>query len=183
MPGLTPQQINEFWFSAAARPLWFRSTPEFDQAIRHRFETTWQQARDGKLQHWQESAQGVLALVIVLDQFPLNMYRGEPTSFSTEAAARDVAATAISHGWDQTLTGEQKAFLYLPFMHSESLADQDRSVALFSAAGLESNLPWAHHHRDIVRRFGRFPHRNAILGRISSAEEQAYLNSEEAFLG
>lgn len=175
--------VLDFWFSEEARRLWFRSTTEFDAAIRQRFEATWQAARDGRLHHWQSSARGALALVIVLDQFPLNMYRGAGLAFSTETMAREVAQHAIDQGWDQGLEETARGFLYLPFMHSETLADQDRAVALYEAAGMANNLRFARHHREIVRRFGRFPHRNAALGRDSTAEERAWLQSKEAFHG
>jgi len=180
---VTAHELIDFWFSKPARERWFDSTPEFDRQVRERFLSTYEAAAAGELDHWQQTPAGALALVIALDQFPLNMFRGEARSFDTEARSREVAAAAIEQGLDEPLEDEQKAFLYLPFMHSESLADQDRSVALFEAAGLTDNLKWAYHHRDIVRRFGRFPHRNAILGRQSTAEEQAYLNSDEAFTG
>lgn len=179
----SPQGIVAFWFSDAVSPLWFKSTPEFDNELRERFESVWQQAAAGKLDSWAESAVGALALVILLDQIPLNIYRGEARSFSTEAKAREVAGHAIDKGWDTALPNEQKAFLYMPLMHSESLADQDRSVALYETAGLEYNLKFAKHHRDIVRRFGRFPHRNDILGRQNTEAEAAYLASDEAFHG
>ncbi|GAB4359043.1 MAG: DUF924 family protein [Gammaproteobacteria bacterium] len=179
----TPQSVIEFWFSETTRPKWFKSTKAFDRALKERYLSLWERARDGGLDHWRETPEGALALVIVLDQFPLNMFRDEPLGFSTEAASRRVAAEAIEKGFDREMSDEQKAFLYLPFMHSESLADQDRSVALFEAAGLNDNLKWARHHREIIRRFGRFPHRNEILGRESSEEEVAYLASKEAFLG
>jgi uncharacterized protein (DUF924 family) len=177
------REINEFWFSERVRPLWFRSTPEFDTQLRERFLATWQAATAGELDGWRDCAEGALALVIVLDQFPLNMFRGEARSFSTEQRAREVAAEAVARGFDQELDKSRLAFLYLPFMHSEDPADQERSVALFEAAGLQDNLHFAHHHRELIRRFGRFPHRNAILGRESSAEELEYLASKEAFLG
>ena len=180
---ISPQDIVEFWFSDAVRPLWFNSTTAFDDELRDRFEWVWQQAANGELDHWAESAEGALALVILLDQIPLNIYRGKAQSFSTEAKARDIAERTVEKGWDTDLTSEQKAFLYMPFMHSESLLDQDRSVALYEAAGLQDNLIFAKHHRDIIRRFGRFPHRNAILGRKSTPAELAYLASEEAFHG
>jgi len=121
--------------------------------------------------------------VIVLDQFPLNLFRGQPESFATEAAARFVADRAIARGFDRTLPPVQRQFLYLPFMHGEALADQERSVRLYQQPGLEEGLRFARHHHDLIARFGRFPHRNTILGRASTAEERAYLASPEAFHG
>jgi uncharacterized protein (DUF924 family) len=177
------QEVLSFWFTERVRPLWFRSTPEFDEEIRQRFEVTWQAARDGLLDRWLNDGHGALALVIVLDQFPLNMYRDQAQSFSTEALAREVARHAIDQGWDRELDEAGKSFLYLPFMHSEKLADQDRSVALYQAAGMLDNLRFASHHREIVRRFGRFPHRNAALGRECTEEEREWLLSKEAFHG
>ena len=175
--------ILDFWFSERVRRLWFRSTPEFDEEVRQRFEATWRTARDGRLNGWEADARGALALVIVLDQLPLNMFRDQGISFSTEAASREVARRAIERGWDSELDEQGKAFLYLPFMHSESLEDQERAIALYEAAGMEENLRFARHHREIVRRFGRFPHRNAALGRECSDEERTWLQSKEAFHG
>ena len=177
------EELVAFWFSERVRPLWFQSTPAFDSELTERFLPVWRAAHEGALSDWEASAEGALALVICLDQFPLNMFRGRATSFSTEAAAREVAERAIERGFDQSLDGPQKAFLYMPFMHSEKLADQDRSVALFKAAGLSENLSFAVHHREIIRRFGRFPHRNAILGREDTAQERAWLASGEAYRG
>lgn len=179
----TPAEVLTFWFSERVRPLWFRSTPAFDEEIRQRFEATWQAARDAKLSEWEVDGAGALALVIVLDQFPLNMYRDQALGYSTEAAAREVARRAIDRGWDRELNEAGKAFLYLPFMHSENLADQDRAVALYEEAEMQDNQRFARHHREIVRRFGRFPHRNAALGRDCSEEERTWLNSKEAFHG
>lgn len=177
------QSVLDFWFDPDNRYGWFRATPAFDQRVRERFEAIWALASDRRLAHWEFTPQGALALVIVLDQLPLNMFRGRAESFSSEALSREVAAAAIERGFDQQLVAEQLPFMYLPFMHSESLADQDRSVQLFERAGLSDNLRWAGHHREIVRRFGRFPHRNAILGRESTPEEIAWLASDEAFGG
>ncbi len=182
IPGI-PQSIVEFWFSDKVRPLWFQSTPQFDAQLRESYELIWQQAAAGELDNWALTPVGALALVIVLDQFPLNMYRGDALCFSTEAKSREVAKQAIEQNLDVELTDEQKAFLYMPFMHSESMQDQDKSVSLYEAAGLADNLKFALHHRDIVRRYGRFPHRNKILGRQSTEVEQAYLQSDEAFHG
>lgn len=175
--------ILEFWFADTMRPAWFRSTPQIDGQIRMRFEDTWRAAAEGRLDHWQDSADGALALAIVLDQFPLNMFRGRRESFATEAQAIAVAKKAIDEGLDQQLATERVAFLYMPLMHSERLADQDLSLRLFEAAGLQDNLRFARHHHELIRRFGRFPHRNEILGRTSTVLEQIYLASDEAFTG
>lgn len=177
------RELLDFWFSEQVAKLWFNSTPAFDNELRERFGATYAAACRDQLEHWQETAEGALALVILLDQIPLNIFRGQPQSFATEARARAVAEQAIAHGLDARLSGPQKAFLYMPYMHSEKQADQDISVDLFSRAGLDNNLRFAKHHREIVRRFGRFPHRNAILGRESTPEEIEWLASKDAFKG
>lgn len=181
MSAVTPQQVLDYWFAPGMEKCWFSSTTELDQTMRERYTSLWQAARDGGLQDWERSPTGALALVIVLDQFPLNMFRNQPESFSTEAASRDVASRAIDQGFDHALTAVQLPFLYLPFMHSEKLDDQVRSVQLFEQAGLTDNIRFARHHHDIVARFGRFPHRNAILGRDSTQEELDWLASPEGF--
>jgi len=178
-----PQTILGFWFSERCRPLWFNSNPAFDLEIKQRFEKAFKDAQNDLLAHWRNSANGCLALVILLDQFPLNMYRGLPQSFSGEKKSREIARHALDQYFDRYLNGEQKAFLYMPFMHSEHIEDQDLAVTLFDKAGLKENLRYAIHHRDIVRRFGRFPHRNAILNRPNSRDEIEYLASDKAFLG
>ncbi|MGE0079698.1 MAG: DUF924 family protein [Thiohalomonadaceae bacterium] len=180
---MTPRDVLDFWFSDEARPRWFDSTPDFDREITARFHATWQAAARGELDAWADGPEGALALVIVLDQFPLHMFRGRAEAFSTEAKARAVTRTALARQWGAGLPPEGRAFLYLPLMHSESLADQEDSVALYEALGLPVNLYWARHHRNLIRRFGRFPHRNAALGRTSTPEETAYLASDEAFRG
>lgn len=184
MPGQpSPQEILEFWYAAEMRPRWFASTPELDAAIRHKYETLWRSATAGELDDWKRTPEGCLALVIVLDQFPLNMFRGQALSFSSEQQAVEATRHALAQGYPQRLPADRLSFLYMPLMHSEDLADQDLSVELFEQAGLESNLRFARHHRELIRKFGRFPHRNAILGRESTSEETAYLASKEAFLG
>ena len=177
------EEIVRFWFSEKVKPLWFNSTVEFDNELRIRFLDVVNAALNDELVDWLQSPSGCLALVIVLDQFPLNIFRGKTESFCGESKSRQVAHHAIEQGFDHNLSNEQKAFLYMPFMHSENLDDQDLSVKLFEKAGLKENLRFAIHHRDIVRRFGRFPHRNKILDRVSSEEELAYLASDEAFHG
>ena len=179
----TAQTLIDFWFSPRVAKLWFNSTPAFDDELRERFADTYQAGYRGELDDWEATALGALALVILFDQIPLNIFRKQPQSFATEARAREVAARAIARGFDAELDDPQKAFLYMPYMHSEKLADQDTSVDLFTRAGLKNNLRFAQHHREIVRRFGRFPHRNEILGRQSTAEEVAWLASKDAFKG
>ena len=177
------EEIVTFWFSEPVMKKWFNSTPEFDDEIRQRFEPVYKQAKQGLLDSWKNTATGCLALVILFDQFPLNMYRGKKQSFATEARSREVAEHAIAESFDEQLSDNQKAFIYMPYMHSESMADQERSVALYEKAKLNNNIRFARHHRDIVQRFGRFPHRNKILGRQSTDEELIYLQSKEAFHG
>jgi uncharacterized protein (DUF924 family) len=181
-PGIVdPEALLRFWFGDEAKSRWFDSTPEFDDRLRQNYLTSWEAARDGALDLWAETPRGALALVILLDQLPLNMFRASPRGFETEAASRAIADRAIERGLDGELDDTEKGFLYMPFMHSESLPDQERCVQLFRDAGLETR--WAEHHHAIVARFGRFPHRTAILGRESTDEEEAWLASEDAFTG
>jgi len=179
----TNEEVIDFWYSESVRQRWFKSTPAFDEQIKSLYEPLWLAAAEGGYDHWQSTAEGCLALCIVLDQFPLNMYRNQSKCFSTEAQSIIVAKHAVDSGFDLQLPNDQLAFLYMPLMHSEDLQDQALSVELYSNAGLESNARFAMHHRDIVKRFGRFPHRNDILERESSAEELAYLKSKVAFTG
>ena len=180
---ITPQHILDFWFAEPMRSKWFASTPQLDAAIRDQYERVWEAAMRGELNDWLSSPDGCLASVIIFDQMPLNMFRGTAKCFTSEAKSREVAQHAIDQDYDKRIDPARLAFLYMPFLHSENLADQNLSVALFEAAGLENNVRFAKHHHEIVRRFGRFPHRNAILGRVSTAEELDYLNSKEAFKG
>ena len=174
-------EIIDFWFSDTCKACWFDSSDELDGLIKANYLALWQSAADGKLNGWQEEPLSALALVIILDQFPLNMFRGQPESFSTEAASREIARYAIDKGFDRSFTEDQKLFMYLPFMHSENLEDQNTAVELLAAAGMDTK--WAEHHRDIVKQFSRFPHRNAILGRESTKQEIEWLNSDKAFNG
>ena len=177
------QDLIEFWFSEEASKHWFNSTKAFDRALLEAHEQTWLDAKQARLDHWQQSAVGSLALVILLDQLPLNMFRGQAKSFATESQSRDVARAAIAKGFDQELPASRKAFLYMPFMHSEALDDQALAVRLFDQPGLENNHRFARHHYGIIERFGRFPHRNKILGRESTDAEIEYLNSKQGFQG
>ncbi len=177
------QEIIDFWFSTDVQKRWFNSTPEFDRLLSERFLGAWEQASQGELDHWMQTAEGCLALVIILDQFPLNMFRDSARGYSTEARSREVAHAALEQGFDKSLAPEQRAFLYMPFMHSEALSDQQLALQLFAQPGFERNYRFARHHHGIIEKFGRFPHRNEALGRRSSAAELEYLNSKEAYTG
>ena len=168
-------EILEFWFGAGGRERWFGGGPELDALIRDRFAATIEAAAAGALDHWVASPDGAVALCVLLDQFPRNAWRGTPRAFACDALARRVAAAAIAAGHDRHLPPERRLFLYLPFEHSEELADQERCCALMAELGDASWLDYAQRHRAIVARFGRFPHRNAILGRVSTPEEAAFL--------
>jgi uncharacterized protein (DUF924 family) len=171
------REVLEFWFdaaldAAARSKRWFAKDAAFDAEIRRRFLPLYEAAADGRLDAWHDSPREALALVIVLDQFPRNMFRGEARAFATDERARDAAGALLSHLAD--LSDEERLFACLPFEHSEALADQDLACELLAALGGEQ-LRYAERHREIIRRFGRFPHRNAALGRDSTPEELAFL--------
>ena len=171
----SPEAVLAFWREAGPEK-WFKKDTAFDDAIRSNFLDTYEAAAAGTLAEWERSAEGALALTIVLDQFPRNMFRGSARSFAADPAALATAERALAQGFDRNMALADRQFLYLPFEHSEKLADQDRSCALFRATGDAELLKWADLHADIIRRFGRFPHRNAVLGRGTTAEEQAFLD-------
>lgn len=173
-PVPSPTDILTFW-RAAGSERWFKKDAAFDAEVRTRFLAAWEAARDGRLAAWEDSDDGTLALILVLDQFPRNIFRDEARAFSTDAAALEVARRAVERGTDARVDPALRAFVYLPFMHSENLADQERCVALCRAAGLTDNIDFAIEHADIIRRFGRFPHRNRALGRATTPEEAAFL--------
>jgi uncharacterized protein (DUF924 family) len=168
-------EVLSFWFSEVGRERWFAPTPELDREIRERFGELAARAAEGELQGWEQSRDGAVALCILLDQMPRNIHRGTPEVYAADHLGLAVARRAIARGFDRDLPPERKQFLYLPFSHSERLADQERAIALFEAAGLEEALVHVRGHLEIIRRFGRFPHRNAILGRASTPEEEAHL--------
>jgi uncharacterized protein (DUF924 family) len=172
---VTPGTILAFWRDAGPKR-WYTPDDAFDAEVRRRFFGLWQRAAAGELSSWEMSDGGALALVIVLDQFPRNMFRGDARTYASDALAREVAHRAIEHGVDARIDPSLREFLYLPFNHSEQLSDQLRCIELTRAAGNAENLKWAEHHADIIRRFGRFPHRNRLLGRATTPEEQAFLD-------
>ena len=167
--------IVAFWREAGPR-LWFAKDTAFDQVFRERFLSLYEQAARGALDDWRETADGAMALAILLDQFPRNAFRGTSRMYATDERARHIAHSAITAGHDKAFEPALRVFLYLPFGHSESLADQDRAVALCETLS-EPTISHARHHRDIIRRFGRFPHRNPILGRPMTEKEQRYLDN------
>jgi uncharacterized protein (DUF924 family) len=175
-----PADIVDFWREAGASR-WFEKDPAFDEAIRVKFELTHHAAARGEYGGWIETPDGALALVILLDQFPRNLYRGSGHQFATDAMARSIAGEAIARGHDRAFDNDMRSFFYLPYAHSEDMADQDRGVALCQAQADEANDPelvkWALIHRFILQRFGRFPHRNRALGRTTTPEEQQFLDA------
>ena len=168
-------EILEFWFGELSPKDWWRKDAELDAAIRRRFLPHLQAARAGELWRWRASAQGRLAEIIVLDQFSRNIHRDTADAFAADGMALVLAQEAVDRGADAAMPPPRRAFLYLPYMHSESLAVHERAVELYSARGLEYNLDFELRHKAVIERFGRYPHRNAVLGRASSEEEEAFL--------
>ena len=165
--------VLEFWFDEHARD-WFVKNPAFDEQIRARFLALHEAAAAGNLAHWADDPRSCLALVIVLDQFPRNMFRGEARAFATDAPARAAARVILERGWDMAMTRAERLFAYLPFEHSESLEDQILSCELMKEFDAQQR-EYAERHREIIERFGRFPHRNAVLGRENTAAETEFL--------
>jgi uncharacterized protein (DUF924 family) len=175
-----PSDILDFWFEGDAsvrRKCWFEKSTDFDTACT-RFSGAIRDARSGGFDHWTTTPDGALALIVLLDQLSRNVFRGSPEAFAADPHARDIAVDAIAAGYDAAMTPCERMFLYLPFEHAETLEDQDRSVRLFEslrdALGAHT-VDHAYRHRDVIRRFGRYPHRNAVLGRVNTPEEEEYL--------
>jgi uncharacterized protein (DUF924 family) len=165
-------EVLDFWFGLAPEQ-WWRSDPALDAAMRERFEAIWETQRENLPAAFLNSADDALAACLLFDQFPRNMFRGHADQFSTDPLALAVANGAVERRYDAQLPGERRVFLYMPFEHSEKLADQQRSLLLFTALGDDYHLGYAKKHHDVIARFGRFPHRNAILGRPPRADEEA----------
>lgn len=177
--------ILSFWLGepgssndAQYKDFWFQSTPEFDQQIKEKFEPIYQKAVKGELDGLGQTPEGSLALVILLDQFPRNTYRGTPQAFASDVKALKVTKDALEKKFDREFLPTQRMFLYLPFEHSEDIEDQNKSVKLFETLGDALALKYAVEHRDVIAKFGRFPHRNAILGRENTLEKIKFLETK-----
>lgn len=177
----TAQDVLDFWFSPDMEPHWFAKSDAIDARIRDQFAATYEAAHRRELDHWAETPDGALALIVVLDQFPRNIFRSTGRAFESNDIALDHARAAVDAGFDQNLDTRQRAFLYLPFEHSEDLPDQTRSVELFEALGDPGYLDYAVQHRDIIQKFGRFPHRNAALDRQNTPDEDEFLKTHKGF--
>lgn len=190
---ISPDDVLQYWFGDLTNPeqvpatvsLWFKGGPEVDQEIRARFGDALEPARRGELDDWAATPRGTLALLVLLDQFPRNVYRNDPRSFASDEHARKIAGIALERDFDQAVYPVQSLFFYLPFEHSESLDDQRVAVDETRAAHerstgevkklLEGTVDYAIRHQQVIERFGRFPHRNKILGRASTPEEEEFL--------
>lgn len=174
----TPEDIVTFWLDEVGPKGWYDASDELDQRIRNRFEATWHEAREGACGLWLTSPRTALAYLILIDQFPRNMFRSDARAFATDAPARAASKSIIDRGWDMEIDEPERQFVYLPLMHSENLIDQDRAVRLFQSRmpeSGESNLRHARAHRRVIRKFGRFPYRNAALDRPTTDGEAAWL--------
>jgi uncharacterized protein (DUF924 family) len=175
---MSPEEIVQFWFEDIEHACWFKKDPEFDRQLEERFGATLIQARDGSLDHWHHTAGGSLPLIVVLDQFSRNIHRDSPLAFAADAKALQLTLDGIENGFDNELTLEQRSFYYLPLRHAEDVAMQKLGLAKtreINEAGYGSDK-YALNHLELIERFGRFPHRNKVLGRESSPEEERFLS-------
>jgi uncharacterized protein (DUF924 family) len=185
------EEVLDFWFGREGeegygefREVWFTKNPEFDREMRDRFEAIYEEAAAGRLESWKDETRSCLALIVVLDQFPRNMYCGDARMYAADKLAQEAARHAVEHAYDRELSPYGRLFAYLPFEHSEELNDQRLSVELFrglaAEMGSEDLLGYAVRHLEIVEQFGRFPHRNEILGRRTTPEEAAFLEGPDS---
>ena len=174
---MSPQNIIQFWFEEIDKKLWFAKNDDFDQELRTRFGDLYHRTVQGENYLWRETAEGRLAEILILDQFSRNMFRDKPESFASDNLALVLAQEAVARGDDQRLPPEYRSFMYMPYMHSESALIHKEAVRLFSQKGLEYNLDFELRHKAIIDRFGRYPHRNKILGRTSTHEEIEFLKT------
>lgn len=178
---ITPQNIIHFWFVENGSEQWFQKNTEFDECIRTKFHTVYDDALHGKTAGWRTTPEGRLAEILILDQFARNMFRGTPQAFAGDQKALALAKDAVATGDDTRLDSTQRQFVYMPFMHSESREVHAEAVALFEKLGNPQALTYELMHKEIIDRFGRYPHRNSILGRASTSEEVEFLKTHEGF--
>ncbi|WP_199609281.1 DUF924 family protein [Flocculibacter collagenilyticus] len=178
---ITHQDVLNFWFEELSAEDWFKKSDELDQIITAKFATTLNKAKAGELFEWRSTAKGRLAEIIVLDQFSRNIHRDTPLAFSADSLALILAQEALLHEYDRQLTNQEKAFLYMPFMHSESKAIHKIAEKLFNQDGLEHNYTFELEHKKIIDKFGRYPHRNNILKRESTQQELEFLKQHNGF--
>ena len=177
---VTPEAVRAYWLEDLQPKDWYVASDDVDATITHRFLATWQAARDGQCKDWLTSPNGVLSYLILCDQFPRNMFRGQAAAFATDPLCLRVTAIALDSGWDMEIAEPARQFIYMPLMHSEDLADQDQAIKLFETRMPEtgaSNHEHGHAHRYVIAKFGRFPYRNAALGRDTTEAEQAFLDA------
>lgn len=170
-----PVEVIDFWFEESNRPLWFKKSYSFDELIKEKFGAVHKLASRDMCDDWSIDAEGSLGLILVLDQFSRNLYRVSNKAFSNDAKALQLAEDSLSKGFDIEIVEERRGFMYMPFMHSENIAHQDLSVKLFSGLSSEEWVKYAIMHKEIIERFGHFPHRNSALGRTSTVEEARFL--------
>ena len=180
MAETTYRDVIAFWFEEIEPASWWKKEPAFDRLIQSRFGTTHDAARAGELLDWRSEAEGRLAEIIVLDQFSRNIYRDTAEAFAFDDMALALAQEAVALGMDKPLSAVQRSFMYMPYMHSESKKIHEIALQLYSANGIQSNLDFEIQHKQIIDQFGRYPHRNNILGRESTAAELAYLQNPDA---
>lgn len=178
---MSPQKILDFWFTQLTPAAWWKKDAELDSFIAQEFSDVHQQAAAVELYHWRETAEGRLAEIIVLDQFSRNIFRDKQDSFQHDPLALSLSQAAVDVGADKALPATHSSFLYMPYMHSESLLIHERALQLFSQPGLETNLDFEIQHKTIIEKFGRYPHRNAILGRESTTKEIEFLKTNQGF--
>ncbi len=176
MPDNLSGQIIHYWFEELSPDDWFGSADTMDDPITERFQELWEEQKARVADDFLISPAQALAAIILFDQFPRNMFRDTAEAFATDHLALQIAGKAIDRDYDHQLTDDQRMFVYMPFMHSEDLDDQTRSLGLFTALGVENNIKFAKAHRDIIEKYGRFPHRNTVLGRENRPEEQAAID-------
>jgi uncharacterized protein (DUF924 family) len=177
----TPHDVFDFWFKELGPSDWFKSDKDLDQKISDRYKSSLEAAKRGEFFSWRKTPEGRLAEIILLDQFSRNIFRGSKEAFAADSMVLVLAQEMVEQQLDEKLTVIQRSFAYMPYMHSESVAIHQEALRLFSLPGLEENLKFEILHKNIIEKFGRYPHRNLILGRVSTPEEKEFLKTHQGF--